>query len=402
MFDPSRRRIYDVQYASIRAQHANTPDTSSKSDPPRRTSDQKSAFKEQMESLGAALQRLYIRRNRLENELFEIKREHNRSQAALNKLQREAEEDALEEAKRNSWLGRLFFASQLEEQKEERQRRILNNRAAQTVREAELNSRKGIIASKQLSIDDVNEQIKQKKMEEDTLQRRERVREEAVRSAETRQREAMEREKERKEKERKEKERREKERKEKEKKEKEKKENERKENERRENERRQRESAEGLRRAREIQRELTEKILRDTVKRLRKEQEAERFRIPPPAREAKEEGQANGNWRTIPNMKRCSGSGFGTEGTNHQQSARSTASKTSCLHRSWWDREEGKHVCEQCSMTTSRFAFRCPSCRTVACARCRDMLKSKVCLICRYIYTYSAAIPTVEKRGERF
>ncbi|PON28132.1 molecular chaperone DnaJ [Trichoderma gamsii] len=191
LFDPDRRRIYDAQYASIRAQRVNTAGASSQSNPSQRTSDPKSEnsqkFNEQMEVLSAALQHLYTRRNRLESELFEIKRECNRSQAALDKLQSEADKDALEQARQKSWFGYFFSAPQSEGDKEERQRRILNNRAARTVREAEISSRKRIMASKQLSIDALNEQIRQKNVDKEILQQRERAREEAVRRAEEKQ-----------------------------------------------------------------------------------------------------------------------------------------------------------------------------------------------------------------------
>ncbi|EHK48110.1 hypothetical protein TRIATDRAFT_133039 [Trichoderma atroviride IMI 206040] len=362
LFDPDRRRVYDVQYASIRAQRTNTADASSKSNPSQRTSDAKSEtspkFNEQMETLSAALQQLYIRRNRLESELFEIRREYNRSQAALDKLQSEADKDAQEEARQKSWFGYFFSASQLEGDKEERQRRMLTNRVAQSVREAEINSRKRTMASKQSSIDALNEQIRQKTADKETLQQREKAREEAVRWAEMRQREALRREKERQERDKQERER----------KEREKKENERREKERKENERREREVEEELRRA-----------FRDMAEAMQKEREAQRVRKPP---QAKKERQANANaypdahWGTEPPSTRR-GKKFTSQSASSIPSTGATTSKTACLHKSWWDREEGKHVCERCSTTTFRFAFRCPSCRTVACAKCRDVMKSK-------------------------
>ncbi|KAL7902167.1 DnaJ domain-containing protein [Trichoderma sp. TUCIM 5745] len=366
LFDPDRRRLYDARYASIRAQRTHTADTSSGSNPPQRASDQKSkdsqTFKEQIERLGATLQQLNLRRSKLESELFEIKREYNRSRAALDKLQSEADKDAQEEVRRKSWLGYYFTARESEEEKEERQRRMLNNRAARTVREAELNSRQGVMSSKQRSIDALNEQIRQKNAEKDKLHRQERAREEAVRWEEMRQREAARREKERQERERQERERKEKERKE----------QERREKEREEEERRERERIEKIQRG-----------LREMFEKLQKEQEPPRFRKPPQPKKAEKAKQANANtdanWGTKPNTRRR-GNEFNSESTSSKQSAGATTSKTCCLHRSWWDREEGKHVCERCLTTTFRFAFRCPSCRTVACAKCRDVMKSKVCL----------------------
>jgi hypothetical protein len=365
-----------------------------------------------MEILSAALQQLYTRRNRLESELFEIKREYNRSQAALDKLQGEADKDAQEQARQKSWFGYFFSAPQSEGDKEERQRRMLNNRAARTVREAEINSRKRVMASKQLSIDALNKQIWQKNADKEMLQQRERAREEAVRWAEEiRQREAMRREMERQEKERVEKERVERERREKERVEKERVERERREKERvekermekervkkermvakekRENERREKEGRGKERREKERREkerrenerlEQVQRAWREMDERLRKEQEPQQFRNPPQPRKAEKERQANANANrgTKPNTKRR-GNESKSERTNSEQSAGATTSKTACLHKSWWDREEGKHVCERCLTTTSRFAFRCPSCRTAACAQCRDVMKSKVCL----------------------
>src|SRR4051812_38357374 len=83
----------------MRAQCAYTADSSSKSNPPQRTSDPKpeesQTFEEQIESLSAVLQQLCTTRKRLDSEMREIKREYNRSKAALDKLQREADQGFL-------------------------------------------------------------------------------------------------------------------------------------------------------------------------------------------------------------------------------------------------------------------------------------------------------------------
>lgn len=46
------------------------------------------------------------------------------------------------------------------------------------------------------------------------------------------------------------------------------------------------------------------------------------------------------------------------------------------LHAQWWPRITGQFTCERCRHRIRRFAFRCPCCSTVACAKCRDVLRN--------------------------
>ncbi|KAM0246279.1 hypothetical protein ACHAQJ_010282 [Trichoderma viride] len=432
LFDPERRRIYDLQYASIRHEYATGPNNS-RSDPPPQTNNQNSEapqiFKLQIEKLEAALLQLRNRRIRLDDELFETKRECNRSQAALDKLQGEAVKDALEESKRDNWLGYFFNARESEEEKQERQRRMVNNRVAQTVREAELQRRRSMITIIQLSIDDLDTQIQRKQVEKTSLQQQERTYQEAFRWAEMLRREALQREREMKEREDAERLRREqqaerirkqqeedrlrreqqaervrKQQEDKRLRREQQQERVRKQQEddrlrmEREAERIQKiQEDDRLRREREAER--IQKIQEDD--RLRREREAERIQKIQEAIKAKiqetikaeeerlqkareekwdkgpktkcPERQTKANQERMQNGKRSK-----AESRKHGQSARTaTGRASSCLHKSWWDKEEGKHECERCLVTTSRFTFRCPSCRMVACADCRNTLKGQ-------------------------
>ena len=48
---------------------------------------------------------------------------------------------------------------------------------------------------------------------------------------------------------------------------------------------------------------------------------------------------------------------------------------TTCEHRVWWNQVDGAHCCSRCATTTTKFAFKCPGCKTVACASCRIVLR---------------------------
>ncbi|KAH6603584.1 DnaJ-domain-containing protein [Trichoderma cornu-damae] len=366
LFDPEQRRIYDVQYASIKTRYAKTPDTSENHPPPQgndKSSEGSQAYRLEIEKLEASLKQLRQMRIDFENKSFEARRECNQSQAALDKLQEESDRYAQEEANRNSWYGYFFATRQSEEERQARQRRMVDNRAARTVREAELKRRTASVAAFQVCIDDLDAKIRKKLEERTALQRREWARQEADRLAEIMRQQAMQRERDAKAREEAERIRRE-------------------------------QQAERVRKEKEAERARKEK----EAARVRKEQEAERARRAQEASEAaeekfwKESEEIRKKYEHTPAAKHPSkaktktsggrtqqrGKGPKMENTTYGQSARASSGRTSsCLHRSWWNQEEGSHTCERCSTTTSRYAFRCPGCHMVACAGCRNILKGR-------------------------
>ncbi|KAI9654700.1 MAG: hypothetical protein M1831_005287 [Alyxoria varia] len=48
-----------------------------------------------------------------------------------------------------------------------------------------------------------------------------------------------------------------------------------------------------------------------------------------------------------------------------------------CNHRAFWHRIEGNYRCNACEIVQRRFVFQCPLCGTMACARCRKIVKSQ-------------------------
>ncbi|PTB65721.1 DnaJ-domain-containing protein [Trichoderma citrinoviride] len=350
LFDPERRRLYDIQYESIKRNSAK-PDASQNPPPPQASNKKPDqSYKIQMEKLEATIQQLRNRKDELARQLAK----------ARDELQAQADMDAEEEASRNSWYGYFFAKSQSAEEKLARQRRMVDNRAARTVREAELKRLTSRVATAQSLVEDIQRRVQEKVSERHRLQMQETRRQQDARLAELRRQQAMQRERE--------------------------------ERAREEAERRQREEwAERVRKAQEA-----ERVWKAEEAERRKAQEAERLRR---AEEAKKHDEFL--WQFLEDLpteysntretfQPAKQTKTGSE--RSQRGKRSRAGNTMggqwgeasdirdslCLHRSWWEKEDGRHECERCLDTTRRFAFRCPSCRMVACADCRNILKRRL------------------------
>ncbi|KAL6887406.1 hypothetical protein HDV57DRAFT_488740 [Trichoderma longibrachiatum] len=370
LFDPERRRIYDLQYESIKRNSAT--DTNKNPPPPQaNSSEPDQLYKTQMAKLEAAIQQLRNREDELARQLAKARADRDTSWRALERLQAVADMDAKEEANRNSWYGYFFSSRQSEEEKQVRQRRMVENRVARTVREAELKRLTSRVATAQSLVEDIQRRVQEKVSERHRLQMQETRRQQDARLAELRRQQAMQREKE--------------------------------ERAREEAERRYKEElAERLRKAQEA-----ERVWREQEAERRKAQEAERRRAQEAERlrRAQEARKYEEDWDDIlrgfredirkktsyteearqgtsqtkargQRSQRGQGSNAGNS-TGRQSTKAPEGRKSSCLHRSWWEKEDGRHECERCLDTTRRFAFRCPSCRMVACAGCRDILKRR-------------------------
>ncbi|KAK1245986.1 hypothetical protein MKX07_005055, partial [Trichoderma sp. CBMAI-0711] len=102
LFDPERRRVYDLQYESIKQYSAS--DTGTNPPPPQADSNNPDQSCEQkIERLEAAIRQLQKREKELENQCDQALNEYNISQVALLRLQAVADRDAEEEDYRNSW-----------------------------------------------------------------------------------------------------------------------------------------------------------------------------------------------------------------------------------------------------------------------------------------------------------
>ncbi|OTA06130.1 hypothetical protein A9Z42_0068640 [Trichoderma parareesei] len=121
LFDPERRRVYDLQYESIKQYSAR--DTGTSPPPPQADSNNPDqSYELQIERLEAAIRQLRKREEELENHCYQALNEYNISQVALLRLQAVADRDAEEEDYRNSWHGYFFAKRQSEEEKQAKQR----------------------------------------------------------------------------------------------------------------------------------------------------------------------------------------------------------------------------------------------------------------------------------------
>ncbi|KAH6699499.1 hypothetical protein EV126DRAFT_43869 [Verticillium dahliae] len=48
---------------------------------------------------------------------------------------------------------------------------------------------------------------------------------------------------------------------------------------------------------------------------------------------------------------------------------------SSCQHMRWWNRKFHQRACGSCRRHMPYYTFRCPGCKIVACAGCRDLLR---------------------------
>ncbi|PTB73800.1 DnaJ-domain-containing protein [Trichoderma longibrachiatum ATCC 18648] len=324
LFDPERRRIYDLQYESIKRNSAT--DTNKNPPPPQaNSSEPDQLYKTQMAKLEAAIQQLRNREDELARQLAKARADRDTSWRALERLQAVADMDAKEEANRNSWYGYFFSSRQSEEEKQVRQRRMVENRVARTVREAELKRLTSRVATAQSLVEDIQRRVQEKEELAERLRKAQEA-ERVWREQEAERRKAQEAE------------------------------------------RRRAQEAERLRRAQEARKyeEDWDDILRGFREDIRK-----KTSYTEEARQGTSQTKARGQ-----RSQRGQGSNAGNS-TGRQSTKAPEGRKSSCLHRSWWEKEDGRHECERCLDTTRRFAFRCPSCRMVACAGCRDILKRR-------------------------
>ncbi|KAL7910090.1 DnaJ domain-containing protein [Trichoderma velutinum] len=189
LFNPERRRVYDLQYVFIKLQYLTSPDTE-RNYPPSPTSTQESEaskhYEPWIEQAGAALEELRKQMEALENELHNAQRECYNSQSALNKLCADnfRDFDMQYQIDRSGWFGSFFSTRETKEEKLARQRRMDNYEADLRVRCAELERHRNRVKAANSSLNALNEHIKNRTFEKRMLQR------EATRMAEIQRREA--------------------------------------------------------------------------------------------------------------------------------------------------------------------------------------------------------------------
>ncbi|KAL7821740.1 hypothetical protein V8C26DRAFT_320235 [Trichoderma gracile] len=195
LFDPERRHIYDLQYESLKQNSAT--DTNKNPPPPQANSNEVDQFlKTQIAKLEAAIQQLQNREAELASQLAKARNECDISRRALVRLQAVVYMDAKEEASRKSWYSYFFSKKQSKEEKQLRQRRMMENRVTQTVGEAEVKRLTTRIANTQFLFEDIKRQVQEKVNARYQFQKLQAKRQQDLRSAELRRQQALQKERE--------------------------------------------------------------------------------------------------------------------------------------------------------------------------------------------------------------
>ena len=241
----------------------------------------------------------------------------NKLQRELSKLQEDIDKEVAEQAAKESWWGYLDSyitgkARETEEEKAARERRQLDRRAAQNIKEKMLERQKTKVQNLETGLRGTDDEINRIRLE---------VWREECEDQEARRREAQKRA---------------------------------------EAEEKRKAEQERIRREFEVRRMAEERRRRAAEaeeQRRRQQAEAEED-----AKKRKQKMEA-----LFRNAK--------TRARTQSATSRSTSTMASCDHKAWWSQVDGGRLCSRCSTVTRRFAFQCPACNKVACAPCRDILK---------------------------
>ncbi|EQL03090.1 chaperone protein [Ophiocordyceps sinensis CO18] len=376
--DPNQRKLFDLQYPSIRTQSAqagrdkNEHGTSqTKSTSPQTNEEQ------EMEQLNREIKWMCTHQKKLELDLFDLQEVIKQKSSTLSRLESETTKEAKEDAYRKTWMGYFFQAQLTAAEKEERNRRASGRMTGQRVVETQLHNCNVKMASIRSQLDVLRESIRGKQIQRMSIWQRQmaakanaeqRARAEELRKQETARREreeqlrrAREAETRRREEEASKK--------------------------RAENLRAERERAEAKKareeRHRQYERERAEaKKAHEEWQRLyerereraeareerRRQYEREREQEEPDSEEESENGQRGQKARGFEHRN-----GAGTKKTTARTGG--ATSTTKCKHRGWWQRIDGRSLCEHCGVWQSKFALRCPGCQVMACASCRKVMK---------------------------
>ena len=311
-----KRQAYDLRWSGIR-ETLRTEQESAK-----RAAEAKAKAQKEESARQGRLRDLAQAKSRLDSDIFELSREIRRLNADLQRIQDEDDEDSREEKKRNSWW--TYFTQgkvhETEEQIQLRDTTRLDRRASKTIKESQLSEKKGRLQGLQSALQDTEYKIavekqqlekEKRKKEEEARALKARMEQEAINRRMQEMRERMARE--------------------------------------------QKEYADRAARAAAEAREA--QAAREAQERARMVAEAERRR-----KEAEERSKA---MRAAEEAVRKARKTEGSE----------TAKRSACRHDRFWPKIEGRQSCSRCHAIQNRFAFQCPGCRMVACAKCRQDLR---------------------------
>ncbi|KAK6437706.1 hypothetical protein LTR95_006102 [Oleoguttula sp. CCFEE 5521] len=316
--DESRRRAYDVRYASIKRDDAASQGTQRPA----------AASGGQSESLSDIAQIAQLQKGKteraarwralnvvLESSLFELRRGIRVSEEDIENLSSIAAAEAAEELQKNSWLTWVLFPlyKRVGETVEERDRKSI----ARQERRVEKDMKERRLSSQQKNLRDKEQQMLQAKKEYDASDRYDSMRIAAIEQT-VRERESQAR----------------------------------------------------------LERERLAKVaamLR--AQEVRQQREAEEFER---SRRAAEDAAAAEILRQyVRKQQKSNSSGWPDHSSSSAQTNRTSTSRHStCDHRDWWDKMQGRAPCPRCG-DVWLYMLQCPRCATRACPKCQSELRPR-------------------------
>lgn len=353
--EPGARRIYDTKWGSIK-QNARAKEEKHKRETETTETEQKKATEENVEKQRQAsaqqkgLQNLYTQKCRHEGDVFENNRVVRKLVADLKRLQDQDNDEKRKERERNSWWTFVIVpihgeVKETEEQKRIRETERLQRRAGRSIKEGQLAQKEAVLQRSRDALDEVNSKIAALKEQEEEDARRQAVkRQEQLRKAEETRRQQQIREAWAK----------------------------------REEERMKLQAAQAAKVAREAKAAREAQEAWEAQERVRLAAAKEKIRA-----ELEKRAQAKRRAEAASIAAAARGETLGRDGRYRPAGLPKSTSRASasnggvCQHGKFWPKIEGRHSCSICHITQKQFAFRCPDCKMVACASCRQTLRGE-------------------------
>lgn len=324
--DPEKRRAYDIRWESIRDslrthQEAERRQAEAAETERKRATEERAKKQRDDDARRERPRLLELSKSRYESDIFELGRVVRKLTAELKRLRDQDDEDSRKERARNSWWAYLTspiygMVKETDDQKQARETERLQRVASKSIKVSEQDKKQAKLQELQDGLQLVNRQIaaEKKKSEDEAWAQAWEGERKMEQEVKSRLWERVER---------------------------------------------------AAKEAREAQ---AAREVREAQERARKAAATERYR-----REAEERAQA---MRAAEEAVRKAQNAR-NEWTRPATPSYSSSRASTCRHDKFWPKVEGRHLCSNCHRLQSRFAFRCPGCRMMACASCRQTLKGK-------------------------
>ena len=356
--DPSKRRIYDLRWPSIRdglraRQESEKRQADAAQAEEKRAAEARAKRQQEDRAREERLRNLEQNRWKYDGDIFELSRVIRKLVADLKRLKEQDDEDARKEKERNGWWAYLRSpiygqVKETDEQKQERDNKRHQRNAVKRIKESDLAEKEARLRNLQDALRGVDSRIavekrkvadEKRRVEEEERARKLKVEQEA-------------------------------------------------------RDRARREERERMAKWQREQDELAAKRAREARERMAKwqkeqaEQAAKKAREAQAAREAWE-AQAREQAAAAAEERRRDVERLQKELKTRAEAIRRTeeaakeakkapkhrSGRSTCRHAGWWPKVEGRQLCGECDTFQNRFLLQCPGCQMVACASCQKNLR---------------------------